>query len=186
MLSKNQEQVAVRCSEMQLMVESLYDLQLMVEIDFKLKGTDVAHAKRAVNQVLSISFNDNFVCKDDCLPIILKDIVPHEFAHIVCFMLDNYAGHGKLWSNRCVQLGGQAVINLFDGHTEIVYARGKTYEYTTTRGLKSRISQKRHNIIQEGKHGIMDEKVGLIRKGCQFQVVGINGKAISVQLELTV
>ncbi|MCA1800818.1 MAG: SprT-like domain-containing protein, partial [Actinobacteria bacterium] len=63
---------------------------------------------------------------------IVNDTIPHEVAHLVCFMMPHLgSGHNNGWKRVCRHLGGT-------GETyhkeEVVYAKGRTYEYTCTQG----------------------------------------------------
>jgi predicted SprT family Zn-dependent metalloprotease len=109
---------------------------------------------------------------------ILNDTVPHEVAHIVCFM-DPRLGrnHDYGWANVCRKLGGTGARTHKE---EVVYGKGLTYEYTTTTGQKVRISQQLHSRMhQRGATYTYRGGKGAINKNCAHQVVGANGRTLN-------
>jgi len=78
--------------------------------------------------------------------------------------LDN--GHGRVWKNVCRFLGGSGETY----HQEtVVYARGRTFAYTTSTGMVVNISETRHRRIQSGQ--LYTVRDGKIDKSCQFRLV---------------
>ena len=79
---------------------------------------------------------------------IFNETIPHEIAHIVCYMNPSLGrNHDAGWRRVCQALGGKGD----RCHTqEVVFANGNTYTYVTTTGHKVNMSQQRHRKIQQG------------------------------------
>lgn len=108
---------------------------------------------------------------------VLNDTVPHEIAHMVCFKNPKLgSGHNGGWARVCRELGGTGK-RCHD--EEVVYAKGRTYEYTCTKGTKQRFSEARHKKIQRGVTYSL-RRGGQIHKGCEYEVVGISGRPVNV------
>lgn len=96
---------------------------------------------------------------------VLTETVPHEVAHIVCYMNPKLGDdHNAGWRNVCIALGGSG--DRCHGE-EVVYAKGNTYTYITTAGVKVNVSQQRHKKIQAG-HCYRFRTGGMINQFCKW------------------
>lgn len=145
-----------------------------VGIRFDLKGrcAGMAHYDRAGNHYMR--FNADML-KREAFEHLLNDTVPHEIAHIVCFM-DRKLGrnHDSGWCNVCLKLGGTGQ----RCHTEeVVYGKGYTYEYISSNGSTIRVGDKYHCDIQSGSTLPFRKGKGSLHKGCAYSVVGFQGRS---------
>lgn len=137
-----------------------------VNILFNLKGQQVGKAVRNRWEEYSIHFNlDYAVAYPDH---ICDDTVPHEISHIAHFKRDDDPTHGVGWKKTCVDLGGS-------GDTchplPKIYCKGRTFEYTTTRGYFVRVSEHIHAKVQNGAAYDYGTFEGMINRNCAFFAV---------------
>jgi predicted SprT family Zn-dependent metalloprotease len=79
---------------------------------------------------------------------IYNETIPHEIAHVVCYMNPSLGdNHNAGWRRVCQALGGKGARC---HEQEVVFANGNTYTYITTTGHKVNMSQQRHRKIQQG------------------------------------
>jgi SprT protein len=175
------QQVKDKCAEVFAKATELYGVDCSaVAINFNLRGRVAGSASRQGYyngpQKHTLEFNKDLIDRE--LDTILTDVVPHEIAHIVCFMNPRLgSNHDAGWAHVCRKLGGTGSRT----HSmQIVFGKGKTYEYTTTAGVAIRLSEQRHKAVQKG--GTFTCKVrskGKINKECSFTIVGIAGQTLS-------
>ena len=117
-----------------------------VEVRFDLRGRSAGQALRKGSDY-SMRFNIDMI-NNSGFDHILNDTVPHELAHIICMYRNIDTGHGKIWRNICVFLGGSGE----RCHSEEVIPARVTekFVYTATCGTKLTVSKIRHNKIQKG------------------------------------
>lgn len=169
------QQIKDKCLEVMRVAELKYGLDLSkVTIRFDLKGRAAGQAGRVGNQYY-MRFNHDMLGRE-AFDHVLNNTVPHEIAHIVCFMNPSLgSNHNHGWARVCMSLGGTGA----KFHKEeVVYGKGSTYEYTTTQGFQVRCSQQLHSRIQSGTTYTYRGK-GKVDKACAFTVVGINGRTIA-------
>ena len=100
---------------------------------------------------------------------LIGDTVPHELAHIICFVQGTDRGHGSAWVRTCRALGG----NGQRCHSEAVsYARGETYVYTTSTGRTIHLSSIKHKKIQQGASYTGRRGLGRIDRSCSYSLLG--------------
>lgn len=100
---------------------------------------------------------------------LIKDTVPHELAHIICFALGTDRGHGFYWRRTCIELGG----NGERCHSEAVtYAKGRTYVYTTSTGRTVNLSETKHRRVQQGASYTGRNGLGRIDRTCAYSLLG--------------
>jgi predicted SprT family Zn-dependent metalloprotease len=137
-----------------------------IPVHFDLRGAPAGQAGYINGRTLAVRFNRDMMM-NDAWDHLYRDTVPHEVAHIICMYkrLDN--GHGRAWKNICRFLGGSGETY----HQEtVVYARGRTFAYTTSTGMVVNISETRHRRIQSGQ--LYTGRDGSkIDKSCQFRLV---------------
>lgn len=132
---------------------ALYGLDMSkVQVRFDLRGRSAGQAgcRRIWGGGTSdhyLRFNVDMIAGDG-FDHVYNETVPHEIAHIVCYMNPMLgADHNPGWKRVCRTLGGTGE----RCHSEeVVYAKGNTYTYITTRGASVNISQQRHRKIQQG------------------------------------
>ena len=100
---------------------------------------------------------------------VLNNTVPHELAHVICFVQGTDSGHGSTWARTCRALGG----NGERCHSEAVtYAKGQTYVYTTSTGRTIHLSSIKHGKIQQGATYTGRNGLGRIDRSCAHHVLG--------------
>lgn len=170
-----QQQIIAKCKEIIGMASKLYDIDLStVKIDFNLKGRAAGRASR-VNCQYTVSFNADMLHRE-AFDHLLNATVPHEFAHIICFMRPSLGdGHNSGWERVCKSLGGSGA----RFHKEdVVFGKGITAEYITTTGKTVRISQVVHKRVQSGvTYSYRDGSK--ITKECSFTIVGHRGHTLA-------
>lgn len=177
-MTPQQQQIVDNCKAVFAKAKELYPHLNFdaVGIRFDLRGRCAGMAHRRGGHYF-MRFNADMLTRE-AFDHVLQDTVPHEIAHIVCFM-DPRLGrnHDYGWASVCRRLGGTGARTHDE---EVVYGKGLTYEYTTTRGHAVRVSQQIHSRIQQRgatytyKHG-----KGAINKDCAHQVVGANGRTLA-------
>jgi predicted SprT family Zn-dependent metalloprotease len=160
-------QVIKKCHEVMDKANSLYgiDLKSKVDIRFDLTGSYAGFAGINKGQIY-LRFNvDMLVGKS--FNFILNDTVPHEIAHLMCFINPKLGGnHDRGWKSVCINLGG----NGQRCHTEPVLA-SKTqtkFVYTSTNGLKVPVTAKVHDRIQLNSEVYIVNKGGRLDKTCTW------------------
>ena len=179
------EQVRAKCKEVIEKAKTLYGVDISsASIQFNLKGRVAgwASAKRSVFgsvHQLSVRFNYDMLTRNDpeVLRDMLEDTVPHELSHLVCYLRPALGkNHDAGWQRVCIALGGTG------GRThdiDVVFGKGTTYEYTTDRGNKVRLNERRHQYIRSG--GTLNYRKGLgsVTMSCAYSIVGANGRTLA-------
>lgn len=168
------QQILDKCNEVMVKARELYGLDLsQVRISFDLKGRAAGVAGRR-NMSYFVRFNRDMLTRE-AFDHVLNNTVPHEFAHIVCFMNPSLGrNHDSGWARVCAQLGGNAKRTHSE---EVVYGKGITYEYTTDRGHKVRCSQQIHAKIQRGVIYTYRGK-GKVHAASAHSIVGVRGRTL--------
>jgi len=177
-----QQQVIAKCNEMVAKCMTLYGLDMRgVSISFDLRGRSAgrASAQGYMGAIYNptIKFNRDMLTRE-AFDHVLNNTVPHEFAHMVCFMKPELgSNHNSGWARVCEQLGGNG--KRFHSE-EVVYGVGKTYEYTTSTGCKVRLSERRHKYVQQGG-GLSYNKgaTGRLDKNSPYSIVGVGGRTLA-------
>jgi predicted SprT family Zn-dependent metalloprotease len=181
-MSTQQEQIKEKFVEIIELAKKLYSVDLsVVKLDFNLKGRAAGMASWrgshfSKERSYKIRINRDMMMRE--FDDMLNDTLPHEAAHIVCFMNPSLgSNHDYGWARVCRALGGTG------GRThanEVVYGNGRTYEYTATTGKTYRLSEQRHKKIQQG--AVMTVKRssggGRIDKTCTYVIVGYQGRTL--------
>ena len=171
-----QQQVIERCNQMVARARELYGLELSnVQVRFDLKGrcAGQAYMKRGA---LGVRFNRDMLTRE-AFDHVLNETVPHEYAHIVCFV-DPRRGrnHDHGWANVCRELGGTGARR---HREEVVFGKGKTFEYITTHGHKVRVSETIHKRIQGGTTYTYAQGKGKVNAQCTHMLVGVSGRTLT-------
>ena len=101
-----QAQIRAKCAEVFAKAAGMYGSDFSnVEIRFDLKGRCAGTASRRNGRYV-LRFNHDMLSRE-AFDHVLNDTVPHEIAHLVCFMnpmLGRNHNHG--WAHVCMRLGG--------------------------------------------------------------------------------
>lgn len=155
------------------------------DIRFDLRGRAAGQAgRRGWNYFMR--FNRDMMMNESWDHLI-KDTVPHELAHVICFANGSDRGHGLFWKRTCIALGGSGE----RCHEEAVtYAKGRTYVYTTSTGHTVNLSETKHRRIQQGVgYTFKDRSKGRLDRTCAYSLLGsttvitpaVSPKAVPVQ-----
>ena len=171
------EQILAKCKEVMAVAANMFSLDMsQVGIRFDLKGRAAGMACRRGSQYY-MRFNTDMLGRE-AFDHVLNNTVPHEIAHIVCYMNPRLGGgHNSGWARVCAQLGGNAT----RCHKEdVVYGKGTTYEYTTSAGHTHRFSQVIHRKIQAGlaTYTLRGGK-GRIDRTSAYAIVGHQGRTLA-------
>ena len=181
-----QQQILNKCKEVQEIALRLYGVDLsVVRISFDLKGRVAGWAqwkRRLGVSAYACRFNYDMISRGDAgaLNDMRDDTVPHELAHIVCYMKPELGrAHDGGWQRVCRALGGTGGRT---HSTEVVYGHGITYEYTTDRGHKVRLNERRHQAVQRGGFLTYRKGLGTVRAGCAHSIVGHAGRTLAAPI----
>lgn len=88
----------------------------------------------------------------------MKQIVPHEIAHLICLANGWDLGHGKVWRQVCIDLGGNGIIKhsyaTIDGRLKNVYeAVSDTERYWLT-GKQMRMAASTGIMVRDEKGSV--------------------------------
>lgn len=140
-----------------------------VKINFSLRGDNAGQARSYFDEY-EMRFN-----ADKCITAfnhIVGDTVPHEIAHIICFMIGEGSSHGSGWRELCKFLGGSGDI---EHNLPYVSSSGKTYQYTTLEGTTVRVNERQHIAIQSTDRKFSCEE-GTLHNTCYHLIVAISGR----------
>ena len=171
-----QQQIIDKCKEVYETATRLYGVDMSrVTIHFDLKGRAAGMACRRGAQHY-MRFNRDMLTRE-AFEHVINDTVPHEIAHIVCFMKPQYGrNHDAGWARVCRALGGNGERTHKE---EVVYGKGTTYEYITDRGHKVRMGDRHHAIVQAGRKLSYKKGLGTVTKECQYSIVGVQGRTLA-------
>ena len=175
------QQIKDRCVGIYATALTLYGLDLSaVRISFDLRGRCAGKAGgrgyRMPASSYYMKFNRDMLTRE-AFDHVLNDTVPHEIAHIVCFMKPELGkNHDGGWARVCRALGGTGDRTHKE---EVVYGNGLTYEYTTTNGNKVRLSERKHRSVQMGCTLRYRRGLGMVNKDCAHAVVGHQGRTLA-------
>lgn len=174
-----QQQIIDKSKECFAKAKHLFGLDLSkVAIRFDLKGRAAGMAGMR-GGVYYTRYNNDMLTRE-AFDHVLNATVPHEVAHIVCFMNRAFgSNHNAGWARVCKALGGTGETR----HTEdVVHGKGATYEYTTSTGNTVRVGDKYHNMVQSGRPLTYRKGLGTISKECAYTIVGVNGRSLTTPI----
>lgn len=179
-MTKPSVQIVDKCKEVFALAGRLYNLDLSkVAIRLDLKGRVGGMAGgRGYPRAYFVRFNYDMLQRET--EEMVNVVVPHEIAHIVCFMnplLGNNHDHG--WARVCRALGGTGDRT---HDMDVVYGNGTTYEYTTDRGHKVRLNDRRHAIVQQGRTLTYRKGLGVVTNQCAYCIVGSKGQTLATPI----
>lgn len=170
-----------KCKEVVERAKALYGMDLsQVQISFNLRGKSAGKAGgrgwRLPSSAYYVKFNHDMLTRE-AADHVINDTVPHEYAHVVCFM-DPSKGkdHDHGWARVCRALGGSGARTHKE---EVVFGSGNTYEYVTDRGVEVRLSEKHHKLIQRGGRVNFRGGKGTVTITCPYSIVGVGGRTLA-------
>lgn len=175
-MQAQQQQIIQKCKEVFALALEKYGVDLsrtVIRFDLRGRAAGQAYCKRGQ---YGMRFNHDMLGRE-AFSHVLNNTVPHEIAHLVCFMKPELGrGHDSGWSRVCRSLGGNGATRHKE---EVILGKGRTYEYITDRGNKVRMGDKHHNYVQRG--GTLRYKRGLgnVTQTCTYSIVGIQGRSIA-------
>lgn len=155
------------------LAESTYGVDFSdVEVSFKLRGKCAGKAKALVNRIggeifkatdLRLEFNATAI--DLHYEEMVKNTIPHEVAHLVCYVNPKLgSGHDIGFKRVCKGLGGCGSTT----HSmELPSAKTtRKYRYRASCGTAVELTSRRHNNLQSGKSQcyMLEMTKGRIRK----------------------
>jgi SprT protein len=182
-MTSPQQQVLNKVKEVTERAKTLYGVDLsVVRIQFNLKGRVAGWAqwkrRLGVSSYLC-RFNADMLLRGDpeTLDNMLNTVVPHELAHVVCYMKPELGkNHDGGWQRVDRALGGTGKRT---HDMEVVAGKGATYEYTTDRGHKVRLGERHHKKVQAGIPLRYRKGLGTVTVGCAYSIVGVNGHTLA-------
>jgi len=174
------EQIQAKCKHVVERAKELYGMDLsQVRVSFDMRGRAAGKAGgrgyRMPGSAYYVKFNRDMLTRE-AFDHVHNDTVPHEYAHIVCFM-DPSKGknHDHGWARVCQQLGGTGART---HREEVVHGKGATYEYTTDRGHKVRLGDKHHRKVQAGSTLRFRAGKGTVSQASAYSIVGYQGRTL--------
>lgn len=171
------QQVIDKCKEVFARAKILYGVDCSkVDVRLDLTGRVGAQAgDRGYPQSYFVRFNYDMVVRET--EEMVETVVPHEIAHIVCYMRPDLGkNHDQGWARVCRELGGTGDRT---HDMDVVYSKGTTYEYITDRGHKVRLNDRRHAIIQRGSTLKYRKGKGTVSISCAYSIVGRQGRTLA-------
>ena len=148
MFQSRKQEVEAKVATLIKKAEELFDTKLPpIELRFDVRGRVAGWAGSKWGSYF-MRFNVDMMMNSSW-DHLLNDTVPHELAHIVCFVNPRLGrNHDQGWKRVCRMLGG----NGQRCHNEQVeYANGKTFYYTTSTGHVVTLSSQIHRKVQQGR-----------------------------------
>lgn len=173
------QKIITRCKEIFAKAKELYGVDLsVVTVSFDLRGRPAGMASRKAGRYY-MKFNRDMLTRE-AFDHVYNDTVPHEIAHIVCYMKPELgANHDAGWARVCRALGGSGART----HNEdVVYGKGYTYEYVTDRGHKVRIGDRHHAGVQSGGTLRFRAGKGNVTQHCAYSIVGHQGRTLETPI----
>lgn len=166
MLNERMEQIQNRIKQVMTAAEERYGVDFSeVQVRFDLRGRCAGIAGYQGTMFGERNYFLRFNCdmiKTDAFKHLIDDTVPHEIAHIVCYMRPELGRrHDAGWKRVCRALGGTGE----RCHSEqVVFANGKTFQYKSTVGRLVTVSERTHRKIQMGATYLLKRGGGQITK----------------------
>jgi predicted SprT family Zn-dependent metalloprotease len=173
------QQILERCQQVIAKAMVLYGLDMSsVQVRFDLRGRAAGQAYRRGMQY-GVRFNRDMLTRE-AFDHVLNNTVPHEFAHIACFMNPELGrNHDSGWKKVCIALGGTGLT----GHREeVVFGKGATYEYITTTGQTVRVGDRYHQKVRAGTTLTFRGGKGSINQFCTYSIVGMKGRTLATPI----
>lgn len=170
MLQERAQQVRAKVAQLIAVYEKATGKVLPpIDVRFDLRGATAGQAARRSDgrgYNYFMRFNRDMMLNEGW-DHLFNNTVPHELAHIICFVFNLDRGHGAAWRRTCRMLGG----NGERCHSEaVVYAKGRTFVYTTSTGQTFNLSETKHRRVQQqgAVYTFRDSRMGRIDRQCAF------------------
>ena len=167
-------QVVNRVDQLFKISKELFDVDLSeTVVRFDLRGRVAGYAtltkQEGQRDQLSLRFNTDMM-QNGGLDTIINDTVPHEISHLICMLRPELGrNHDRGWQTVCRMLGGSGSRT----HNQpVVYAKGRTYLYTTTTGHQVALSEQRHRKVQTGSIYSVRDK-GFLNAQCDYELYAV-------------
>lgn len=181
----NQQEIRAKCQEVFAVATQKYKMDFTgIHIRFDLSGRAMGMAGYRMGQYY-LRFNMDMMqraSEEDQL-----NTITHEIAHTVCQKNPMYGRrHDAGWQSVHISLGGSARRT---HDNEVVYAKGRTFEYTTTTGHKLRLSETRHKrfqaVWQRGGAAVRmrDRSKGVVNGTSPYVIVGHQGRTLATPIQ---
>ena len=170
-------QMAAKCKEVFAKATELYGVDMSkcaVRFDLKGRAGGMAGA-RGNPRSYFVRFNADMMLRET--NEMVNVVVPHEIAHIVCFMKPELGrNHDYGWARVCRALGGSGDRT---HEMDVVYGKGTTYEYMSSTGHAIRVNDRHHQHIQSGRTLTYRKGHGTLSKSCAYSIVGAQGRSFA-------
>lgn len=175
------DQIRTRCQQAIARAKELYNVDLSkTVIRFDLKGRCAGQAILRKGQT-AMRFNSDMLDRE-AFDHVLNDTVPHEVAHLVCFLRPELGrNHDAGWQRVCRELGGSGATR---HQEEVVYGKGRTYEYVTDRGHRVRLGDRHHSVILRGGSVRFRHGKGTVTQASPCFLVGVSGRSIGQAVQI--
>lgn len=151
--------ILAKIKQVVALAETLFNVDLSnLQLRTDLRGTSMGTASMTNDGKLLLRLS-----KQGCAELpeaIMSDTIPHEIAHLVCFIKGIDNGHGENWKAVARALG-----SLGDRlHEQKLKPAIRTFEYLASSGAIVELTIIRHNKLQRGKVLTYSGKDGDITK----------------------
>ena len=168
MFTQRKAEVIAKIAALTQRANTLYGITLpAVALRFDLRGRVAGMAGHMNRRDWYMRFNTDMM-QNESWDHLINDTVPHELAHIVCFVRGSDRGHGYEWKRTCRDLGGTGTRC---HNEEVTYAKGRTYTYTTATGVSVVLSETRHRRVQKGQSYTF-RTGGRVDRTCAYSLAG--------------
>lgn len=181
-----EQQVVDRIKKIIDQARVLYGVDLSTtKISFNLRGRvagwAICRKDRYTGRIteLKVKINHDMLHRES-FDSMLNETVPHEMAHLVCFVRpDLGSGHDSGWAAICEAFGGNGE-RLHEN--QVVFGRGNTYEFVTDRGVTVRLNERWLKLLSAGVPANFKKGKGTVHPGSTYYIVGQNGRSLATKL----
>ena len=177
------QRIQDKVKEVTEIAKRLYNVDLsVVSVQFNLSGRVGGWAQaKGHPRRYTVRFNHDMLLRET--DEMVNVVVPHELAHIVCYMRPELGrNHDAGWQRVDRSLGGTGNRT---HDMDVVYGHGKTYEYTTDRGQKVRMNERHHALVQAGRPLRYRKGLGTVTQACAYAIVGVGGRTLAAPIVKT-
>ncbi len=176
LLETRKTQVLEKIAALTIQAERLYNITLPhIDVRFDLTGRVAGYAGwRTTAGVTNYFMRFNTDMMINSWDHIINETISHEISHHICFSYPHLGrNHDAGWARVCRSLGGSGK----RCHNELViYAKGDTYQYTTTTNAIVNVSSKIHRNVQAGRSYLYNDRSrGAINASCNWQLIAVSG-----------
>jgi SprT protein len=148
-----------RIAQVVTLAETLFSVDLSnMETRINMRGTSMGQASLADDGIPVMRLSIEGCNKN--LEDILSDTIPHEVAHLVCFIKNIDNGHGANWKAVARALGSLGETT----HKHTLKSATKMFHYANASGGTVDFTIIRHNKLQKGKVESYSGEAGVFTK----------------------